>query len=58
VSRLLSPNFAAVVALVLVTGACDWLPEPPAQSSVTVRLPPPRTPAPGFKAVAANRDAL
>jgi hypothetical protein len=58
VSHLLSPNFSALAALVLLTGACDWLSHRPAQSSVTVKLPPPRTAAPGFKAVASNRDRL
>jgi len=58
VSQFLSPKLAALVALALLAGACDWLPHRPAQSSVTVRLPPPRTPAPGFKAVANNPDGL
>jgi len=58
VTQLLSPNFVGLVALVLLAGACDWLPHRPAQSSVTVRLPPARTAAPGFKAVANNQDRL
>jgi hypothetical protein len=58
VTQFLSPSFAALVALVLLACACDWLPHRPAQSSVTIKLPPPRTAAPGFKAVAANRDGL
>jgi hypothetical protein len=42
----------SVTALGLVVGACDRLPEgwpfKSAQSSVTVKLPPARTVAPGF----------
>jgi hypothetical protein len=57
-NQLLSPTFVGLVVLVLLAGACDWMPQRPSQSSVTVRLPPPRTPAPGFKTVADNRDAL
>jgi hypothetical protein len=53
-NQLLSPSFVGLVVLVLLAGACDWMPQRPSQSSVTVRLPPPRTPAPGFKTVADN----
>jgi hypothetical protein len=51
-NQLLSPTFVGLVVLLLLASACDWLPQRPSQSSVTVRLPPPRTPAPGFKTVA------
>ena len=49
---------AAAVAFALTAGGCDRLPNRAGDSSVTVKLPPPRTPAPGFKPVAGDRDGL
>jgi hypothetical protein len=39
---------AASGAAVLALGGCDRLAQQSLPSAVTVRLPPPRTPAPGF----------
>jgi hypothetical protein len=52
----LRPSLLTIVAL--AAGACDRLPHRAAGNSITVRLPPARTAAPGFKTVADKRDAL
>lgn len=48
---------AAAAAVALAAGACDRLPQRRDPSAVTVKLPPPREPAPGFAFDAAQHGA-